>query len=199
MCFEIGPSQSSKLRYDRRSVGQSVLVSSPHLGPKKNCYYCQTFTGLLMWGGLSDERTGLSFTVAAGPRQSSHSLVRVLSQTRDSANLEGQTTVFVSPRTWWPGYTSRHWVPFSSPSTARRATVEVFEPASTRGYGASLESESGSELLYDWRFTANHFVLAPSPLRIMTRDFLAITYQWIFLWLHESWFEQIYHNMHIYI
>jgi hypothetical protein len=28
--------------------------------------------GLLMWDVLSDERTGLSFTIAAGPRQSSH-------------------------------------------------------------------------------------------------------------------------------
>jgi hypothetical protein len=30
-----------------------------------------------------------------------------------------------------PGYTPRHWVPFSSPPTTRRATVEVFDPAST--------------------------------------------------------------------
>jgi hypothetical protein len=30
-----------------------------------------------MWGALSDERTGLSFTIAAGPRQRSHSRVRV--------------------------------------------------------------------------------------------------------------------------
>jgi hypothetical protein len=31
-----------------------------------------------MWGGaLSDERTGLSFIIAAGPRQASHSRVRV--------------------------------------------------------------------------------------------------------------------------
>jgi hypothetical protein len=34
-----------------------------------------------MWGALSDERTGLSFTVAAGPRQRSRSRVRAL---RDS-------------------------------------------------------------------------------------------------------------------
>jgi hypothetical protein len=33
--------------------------------------------------------------------------------------------------TGWPGYTPRHWVPFSSPPT-RRATVEVINPASTR-------------------------------------------------------------------
>jgi hypothetical protein len=29
------------------------------LGPDLN--YCQTLAGLLMWGSLSDERTGLSF------------------------------------------------------------------------------------------------------------------------------------------
>jgi hypothetical protein len=36
------------------------------------------------------------------------------------------------PGTGWPGYTPRHWVPFSSPRTTRRATVEVFDPVSTR-------------------------------------------------------------------
>jgi hypothetical protein len=30
-----------------------------------------------MWGALSDERTGLSFKIDAGPRQLSHSRVRV--------------------------------------------------------------------------------------------------------------------------
>jgi hypothetical protein len=30
-----------------------------------------------MWGALSDERTGLPFTIAAGPRQRSHSWVQV--------------------------------------------------------------------------------------------------------------------------
>jgi hypothetical protein len=37
---------------------------------------CQTVAGLFMWGALSDERTGLPFTIAAGPRQCSHSWVR---------------------------------------------------------------------------------------------------------------------------
>jgi hypothetical protein len=36
------------------------------------------------------------------------------------------------PRKGWPSYTSSHWDPFSSPPTTRRATVEVFDPASTR-------------------------------------------------------------------
>jgi hypothetical protein len=37
------------------------------------------------------------------------------------------------PETGWPSYTPRHWVPFSSPPTTCRATVEVFDPASTEG------------------------------------------------------------------
>jgi hypothetical protein len=47
--------------------------------------------------------------------------------------------------------------------------VEVFDPASTRDQPASSESES--ELLYDWPFTANHFVLATSPLRPTISNF----------------------------
>jgi hypothetical protein len=34
--------------------------------------------------------------------------------------------------TGWPGYTPRHWVPFSSPPTTRRATVQVSDHASTQ-------------------------------------------------------------------
>jgi hypothetical protein len=40
-------------------------------------YYYQIVAGLSMWAALSDERTGLSFTIAAGARQRSHSLVQV--------------------------------------------------------------------------------------------------------------------------
>jgi hypothetical protein len=42
-------------------------------GSRPDFYYCQTTAGLLMWGALSDERTGLPLTNAAGPRQRSHS------------------------------------------------------------------------------------------------------------------------------
>jgi hypothetical protein len=40
-------------------------------------YYCQTVAGLLICSALSDERTGLSFTIIHGPRQGSHFRVRV--------------------------------------------------------------------------------------------------------------------------
>jgi hypothetical protein len=36
------------------------------------------------------------------------------------------------PWTGWLGYTPRHWVPFPSPPTIRRSTVEVFDPSSVR-------------------------------------------------------------------
>jgi hypothetical protein len=66
-----------------------------------------------MSGALSDERTGLSFSIAAGPRQRSHSRVRV-------------------PWNWRPYFTvSDSRLSLSSPPTNRRATVEVFDPAST--------------------------------------------------------------------
>jgi hypothetical protein len=67
-----------------------------------------------MRGALSDKRMGLSFTIAAGPRQRSQSRVRV-------------------PWISRPYFTvSVLRLPFSSPPTTRRVTVEVFDPASTR-------------------------------------------------------------------
>jgi hypothetical protein len=65
---------------------------------------------LSMWGSLSDERSGLSFTTAAGPR---HSGVRVPWVSRP---------YFTVPDSQ---------LPFSSPPTTRRVTAEVFDPAST--------------------------------------------------------------------
>jgi hypothetical protein len=60
--------------------GQPVSLSwnkAPFWGLRPDLYYCLTVAGLLIWGALSDESTGLSFTIAAGPRQRSHFRVRV--------------------------------------------------------------------------------------------------------------------------
>jgi hypothetical protein len=67
-----------------------------------------------MWGALCDERTGLSFTIAADHRQHNHFRVRVP----------------WNSRSYFTASDSR--LPFSSPLTTRGATVEVFDPASTR-------------------------------------------------------------------
>jgi hypothetical protein len=53
------------------TTDSQVLVSSIFLGTMARFYYCQTVAGLLMWGTLSDERTGLSFTIAAASHQCS--------------------------------------------------------------------------------------------------------------------------------
>jgi hypothetical protein len=52
----------SKLFYDRRSVGQ-FINKAPIWGLRPDFHYCQTIAGLLIWGTLSDNRTGLSFTM----------------------------------------------------------------------------------------------------------------------------------------
>jgi hypothetical protein len=60
--------------------GESASLSwyeAPIWGLRTDLYYCQTVAGLLMWGVVSDERTDLSFTIAAGPLQLSHSWARV--------------------------------------------------------------------------------------------------------------------------
>jgi hypothetical protein len=97
--------------------GQSASLSwnkAPIWGLRPDFYYCQTIVGLLMWGAPSDERTGLSFTIAAGPSQRSHSRVRAPWVSRPYFTL------------------SDFRLPISSPPTTRRITVEVFDPASTR-------------------------------------------------------------------
>jgi hypothetical protein len=61
-------------------LGQSASLSwnkAPIWGLGADICFCQTVAGLLTWDVLSDERAGLSFTIAAGPRQRSHSRVRV--------------------------------------------------------------------------------------------------------------------------
>jgi hypothetical protein len=98
--------------------GQPASLSwnkAPIWGIRPDLYYCLTVAGLLIWGSLSDERPCLPFTIPAGPRQRSHVLVRVSYYS-------------------WPYFTvSDSRLPFLSPPTTRRVTVEVFDTASTRG------------------------------------------------------------------
>jgi hypothetical protein len=74
--------------------------------PRPDFCYCQTVEELLIRGALSDERTGLSFTSAASPRQHSHSRVRVPHDSWPYFTVSdsripppgGQAPVFMSPR-----------------------------------------------------------------------------------------------------
>jgi hypothetical protein len=72
-----GMHSKPKLCYDRRSIGESVLVSSTHLIPKTKFLLLSDSCGFFDWGASSDEVMDLSLTIAAGPRQRSYSRVRV--------------------------------------------------------------------------------------------------------------------------
>jgi hypothetical protein len=90
---------------------------------------CMTIT-VFLWGALSDERTGLTFIYAAGPCQRTLSLVRAPWVSRPYLTV------------------SYLRLPFSSPPTTRRVTVEVFDPASTQGYSVLLVCVLSSSVLY---------------------------------------------------
>jgi hypothetical protein len=79
--------------------GQPANLSwnkAPIWGLRPDLIYCLTVAGLLIWGALSDERTGLSFTVAAGPCQRSLSRVRVLSYSRPYFTVSTQVWKLLS-------------------------------------------------------------------------------------------------------
>jgi hypothetical protein len=89
-------------------------VSRPICDSWLAIYYCLAVTVLLLWGALSDERTGLSFVYAAGPCQRCLSWVQV-------------------PWDSLPYFTvSDLKLPFSSPPMTRKITVEVFDSPYTR-------------------------------------------------------------------
>jgi hypothetical protein len=112
--------------------GPSASLSSnkaPIWGLRLDFYHCQIVSGLLIWGALSDERTGLSFTISARSRQRSHSRVRV------PWDLRPYFTV------------SDLRLPFLSPPTSRRFTVEVVDPAPTRKSNCNSQNLSLSLIL----------------------------------------------------
>jgi hypothetical protein len=136
LCFNMGNHLKHRVRVKimlyRRSVGQSVLLSSPHLGPKT-----RFLLPVDSWCGAPSLTRGrvsrLQFLL---PRASavilkSVSLYSLRFETPPT--FRARSPYLYPPGTRWPSYTPKHWSPFSSPPTTRRATVEVFEPTSTRG------------------------------------------------------------------
>jgi hypothetical protein len=95
-----------------------------------------------------------------------------------------------------------HVLSFPRPSlgvaTQRLPTIGTLPPLTPPSESESVTTTSGpakseSKLLYDWRFTANQFVLAPNLLRLTTRVFFnwilaiinyvtsSLTRRWIFM------------------
>jgi hypothetical protein len=70
------PKSQSHVTTDGQSA--SLFWNKAPIWDLPDFYYCQTVASLLIWGTLSDERTGLSFTIAPGPCQCSrHFRVRL--------------------------------------------------------------------------------------------------------------------------
>jgi hypothetical protein len=76
---------------------------------------------------------GLASAVILGSKSRGTRDHILLSQIQDPPNWRARFPYLYPPGTGWPSYNPRHWVPFSSLPTIRRTTVEVLEPASTRG------------------------------------------------------------------
>jgi hypothetical protein len=99
----------------RPTVSRPVCLGIKHpSGAYDQIFTCVTLTVLFLWVALSDEKSGLCFVCATGPCQ------RKLSRDQVRSDLRPYFTV------------SDLRLPFSSPPTTRRVTVEVFDPVSTR-------------------------------------------------------------------
>jgi hypothetical protein len=149
----------------RPTVSRPVCLGvQPHLGPKTR-FLLLSVASLLMWGALSDERTGLWFTIAADPCQRSDSQVRVPWDSWPYFTVSDSRL----PQHGGPGpriyFSQEHGGPIIAPGT-RFPFCRLLRLAGLRWRHSNppphwfllsltqSESESESELLYDWRFTA---------------------------------------------
>jgi hypothetical protein len=82
----------------RPTVSRPICLGIKHQsGAYDNIFITvKTVAGLLMWGALSDDRTGLSFTIAAGPSQRSHSGPRPVGLATIFYCLRFETSLFVA-------------------------------------------------------------------------------------------------------
>jgi hypothetical protein len=97
----------SKIYYDRRSVGQSLLVSSIPLGLTARLLLLSDSWGVFWCGALSLTRERvcrlqsllvLASAVILWSKSRGTRDHILLSQIRDSPNMDGQVAVFISPR-----------------------------------------------------------------------------------------------------
>jgi hypothetical protein len=127
-------------------------VSSLIWGTWPGIYYSFTVTVLFLWVALSDERIVLFFIYAAVPCQRSPSRVRV-------------------PYVSWPNVTlSDLRLPFSSPPTNRRVTVDVFDTTSTR---ISLNKWK-SKLCYHRRYSRPVCLRIKHPSVVYDKIFITV-------------------------
>jgi hypothetical protein len=110
----------------------------------------------------------------------------LLSQIRDSPNIEGQAALFISLRNRVTQFYPKHWVPFS-PSTTRRTTVEVFEPDFTRGsllYSPSVERTGNVFSIIACSLAAGETCSQSCSLAmavVLSPAYTAVIWQWVYM------------------
>jgi hypothetical protein len=128
----------------------------------------------------------LSFAIAAGPSQRSHSHVRVprdswphftVSDSRLPQPGGLGPRIYIPTETGWPGYTPRHWVLLSSPPTPHRATVEAFDTASTWGRFLTRTNGLWRGVLYAVRATVASFNYRRSVGTVFSMQSLSWCYE----------------------
>jgi hypothetical protein len=129
-----------------RPTVQSASLSwcqAPIWGLRPELYYCQTVAGLLVWGALWRENGSPVYNCCwsspaqsfLGPNPAGLVTIFYCLRFETPPTWKARSSYLYRPGTGWSSYTPRHWVPVLTPPTTRRATVEVFEAASTREVG----------------------------------------------------------------
>jgi hypothetical protein len=145
--LQLNCQSESKLCYDLRSVGQYVLVLNTHLGFKTRFLllsdsYEFVDVGRSLWrengSAVYNCRWSSPARSSLGPSPAGLVTIFYCLRFETPPTWRDRSPYLYPPGTGWPSYTPRHWVTFSSPPTTLRATVKVFEPASTRGVNCQL-------------------------------------------------------------
>jgi hypothetical protein len=109
-----------------------------------------------MWGVLSDEKTGLLFTnllvlaraiILGSDSHGAYDYI-LLSQIRDSPNLESQIPLFNIPGTGWPVILEGTGFPFLSPPTTRSLSYVSFLLNNTYEFSSYL---TGNTLCFRYK------------------------------------------------
>jgi hypothetical protein len=127
-------SSGKKLIYIQRSAGQSVLASGCHLEPvTRFCFLSDNWVG---WFGSPSLTRGwvcnllvqllVGLARAVNPGSKSHRTQIIFYSHLRLPQPGGPGSHIYIPQEQGGPVTPGHWVPFLSPLTTRRATVEVF-------------------------------------------------------------------------
>jgi hypothetical protein len=196
----------------RPTVSRPVCLGvKPHLGPKTRFLLLSDSCGFVDVGRPLWRDNGSVVYNCSGPRQRSHSQVRVpwdswtyftVSDSRLPQPGGDRSPYLYPPGTWWASYTPRQCVPFSSPPTTLKATVEVFEPASTRArttcprYTAlTRTAQKTSRPLLLCSLVAGDTACpqncSPVTAGISSPVYTAVTWQWVCMSQYFPWWTTV--------